>query len=178
VLGSGRVDAYATDANLVAHVHLAHVREVAEEAAGADRDDHCDVGAELTERRPVEVVVVDVREQDGVHAGETRCLQRDPTAQVTDPGPQDGIRQQTGAVELNEDRGVPDVEQPGGVSPYLTPASSGPYAVSAAITSTSSAMIRTAQTGWYGMKKKFPIALSAASVIPTTRAHVAPLKIP
>ena len=123
------------------------------------------------------MVVVDVREQRRVDAGEPRRLERDPAAQVADPGPQDGIRQQTDAVQLDQDRRVPDVDQPG-VGSYLTPASFGPYAAKAAITSTSSAMISSAQMGWYGMKKKFATALSDASVIPTTRAHVAPLNTP
>ena len=92
------------------------------------------------------MVVVDVREQDGVDAGEPRGLQRDPTAQVADPGAQDGIRQQPDPVELDQDGGMPDVQQPRRC--YLTPASSGPYAAKAAMMRMSSEMIRSAQMGW------------------------------
>jgi hypothetical protein len=91
------------------------------------------------------MVVVDVGEQDSVDSGQFGGVQRNAAAQVADPGPQNRIRQQTDAVQLDQDGRMPDVQQPGRC--YLTPASSGPYAASAAITSTSSAMIRIDQTG-------------------------------
>jgi hypothetical protein len=147
VLCRRRVDEDASDTNLVADVDLAHVGEPAQQPAGSYGDDDGDVGAELAQRGAVEVVVVDVRDQHGIDAGEARGLHRDAAAQVPDAGPQDGVCQQTDPVQLDQDGRMPDVLQPGGVSSYLTPASSGPYADRAAITSTSSAMIRIAQTG-------------------------------
>ena len=91
------------------------------------------------------MVIVDVREQDGVDAGDPRGLQRDSAAQVADAGAQDGVRQQTDPVQLDQDGRMPDIQQPGRC--YLTPASSGPYAARAAMMRMSSEMIRIAQTG-------------------------------
>ena len=70
---------------------------------------------------------------------------------------QDGVRQQTNPVQLDQDGRVPDVEQPAG--DFYAPirgSRSGEYAESDAITSTSSAMISSAQTGWYGIQEELP----------------------
>jgi hypothetical protein len=64
---------------------------------------------------------------------------------MSDPGTQDGIREQTDPVQLDQDGRMPDVKQSGRC--YLTPASSGPYAAKAAMMRMSSEMIRIAQTG-------------------------------
>ena len=72
---------------------------------------------------------------------------RNTAPQVEDALAQDGVGQQPYAVQLDQDGRVPDVDEPCGCR-YAVPAASRLYAHSAAITSTSSAMISTAQTGW------------------------------
>ena len=72
---------------------------------------------------------------------------RNPASEVEDAPAKDGVGQQTNAVQFQQDGRVPDVDEPCGCR-YAVPAASRLYAHSAAITSTSSAMISTAQTGW------------------------------
>jgi hypothetical protein len=73
--------------------------------------------------------------------------QRSPPPKVEDATTQDGVRQQADPVQLDQDGRVPDIDE-SGRGAYAVPAASRLYAQSAAMTSTSSAMIRIAQTGW------------------------------
>ena len=71
--GGGRVDRHLADAYLVADVDLAHVREASNEPAGAGGHDDRHVGPEQPQRRQVEVVEVDVRDESGVDPFELGC---------------------------------------------------------------------------------------------------------
>jgi hypothetical protein len=88
-----------------------------------------------------------VRDEHRIEVREALGPQRGPAPEVEDAATEDGVRQQTDPVQLDQDGRVPDVDQSGGRA-YAVPAASRLYTQSAAITSTSSAMIRIAQTGW------------------------------
>ena len=55
---------------------------------------------------------------------------------------------------------------------------SRPWAVSAQITATSTAMMMIPHIGYQGSHAKFTMALSAATMTPTVRAQTAPLNKP
>ena len=88
--GRGRAHGHRADRHLVADIHLADVREPPQGPARADRDDDRHVAAQEPQRRPVEVVEVDVREQDGVDLVERGHVEGHAALQVPDPAAQDG----------------------------------------------------------------------------------------
>ncbi len=102
---------HATDVDRGADRELAHVAEAdpGHPRAGADRDDHRRRPAEVAERRHVEVVPVEVRDEDRVDvaqpvAGGDRL---DPPERA-DPPAGDRVGQQPDPVELDDERRVTD----------------------------------------------------------------------
>ena len=95
----------ARDLDGLAGGELAHVREpaAAEHLARAARDDHRRALREQAQRRQVEVVVVQVRDQHGVEVA--RGLRRGRRAvapQVREPRAQQRVGEQPGAAELDQ----------------------------------------------------------------------------
>ena len=110
--GGGGVDSHVADAYLVADVDLAHVREATHQRAGAHRHDDRRVLSEPPQRRPVEVVEVDVRDESGVDPFELGTIERYAPSEVPHPGANDGVGQQANPVQLDQYGRVPDVEEP------------------------------------------------------------------
>ena len=90
---------------------LQHALEpaLAQHPAEPARDDDGHLLAELLERGKVEVVVVRVRDEDGVDAAARSCRDRSRPPQVRDAVAQERIGQQAHAVEIDEDRRMTDV---------------------------------------------------------------------
>ena len=114
MLGGGRLDRHLADADLVADVDLADVREASNEPAAARRHDDRHVGSEQPQRWQVEVVEMDVRDEGGVDALELGRVERYAPPEVPHPGAKDGVGQQADPVQLDQDGRVSDVEDPAG----------------------------------------------------------------
>lgn len=89
---------------------------------------------------------MDVRDERRIEVAERLVDAWGSSSQVEDGASQDGVRQETDSVQLDQDGRVADVDEPCGRG-YRVPARSRFQAESAAITSTASAIIRIAQTG-------------------------------
>ena len=98
VLGMGRADCHLADTHLVTDVDLAHVREASQEAAGANWHHDRHAGAEPSQRGPVEMVEMDVREKSRVDPSEFGGAERHAAPQVPYPVPKDGVRQKADPV--------------------------------------------------------------------------------
>ena len=85
---------------------------LAQEAAEPAWDDDRHLRAQLLERGQVEVVVVRVRDQDGVDATQRPGVDRHGALQVRDAVAEQRVGEQPGAVEIYGDRGMPDVLDP------------------------------------------------------------------
>ena len=109
-----RTDLQLADRQRLAHLDLEHRLEppLAEQAAEAAGHDDRELLAELLERRQVEVVVVRVRDEHGVDAATRARRDGRRAPQVRDAVAQQRIRQQANAVEVDEDRRVPDILDP------------------------------------------------------------------
>ena len=95
------------------------------------------------------MVEVDVRDERRVDPSEPRPIERYAPPEVPHAVPQDGVRQQTDPVKLDQDGRVSDVGEAARDGLHDR---AGHRAVrtqqSAAITSTARAIIRIAETGW------------------------------
>jgi len=86
----------------------------------ASRHDRGHAAVEQAEGRQVEVVAVGVRDEDRVRVSQRLEVDRRSPKQVQHPATKQRVGQQPDAVELDQDRGVPDVtdcghcEGPGG----------------------------------------------------------------
>ena len=76
-------------------------------AARADRNDHVGVASECGEGGQVAVVEMQVRDEDGVNAGDRDVGQRHEPDQRADPAAEQGIGEHPDAVHFDEDRRVP-----------------------------------------------------------------------
>ena len=85
-----------------------------DERACALGDDHEDTSVEPPEGREVEVVVVEVRDEDDVEAGRLLEVERRGPAQVQDLLAQQRVGERPDAVQLDEDRRVPEPAHPVG----------------------------------------------------------------
>ena len=101
----------AADVDRLADGHLADVREpgAPHPRTGAGRHEHRRVAPEIAQRRHVEVVPVQVRDEHRVHAAEA-IARRDglDAAERTDPRPGDRVGQQADPVEVDDDGRVAD----------------------------------------------------------------------
>ncbi len=84
-----------------------------QERCGAGRGKHADVVRQHFQRRQVEMVVVEVREQHRIHVARHRG-RRSVTPQVRDPRPQDRVGEQADATVLDEHGGVSEPGDPRG----------------------------------------------------------------
>ena len=77
------------------------------------RDEQPRRGPELPERSRVEVVGMGVRDEDGIEVADQRRIRRRPVAsERAEPIAEEGIGQETDAVELDQERRVAEVDDP------------------------------------------------------------------
>ena len=101
------------DLALVADLDLAHVLEAPEEMARPPRRHDRRALAEPPQRCTVEMVVVDMRDQNGVDPRYGLIdVDPDPTAQVQHPPPDQRIGDEPDAVQLDQNGRVADVDEP------------------------------------------------------------------
>ena len=120
------VDPDAAHLERRARLDLLDGGEAAEVAPGAAGRDQAHVPPDALERRQVEVVVVQVREEDGIRP--RRCRGRHVATEMRDPPAKDGIRDEHGPVELDPDGRVAEPGDAGahpsqatGTGPALRP---------------------------------------------------------
>ena len=107
VLRVGGANGHRAHGDLVALVDGNEVKS-AETAREEPRGDNRRPTTDELQRREVEVVVVPVRDQDGV-GGRRLVVQRHGAPEVCYPPPQERVGEQAHAVQLDEHRAVPDV---------------------------------------------------------------------
>jgi hypothetical protein len=83
-----------------------------EEIRAARRDDHHDLGRKKSHRRKVEMVMVKMRDQDGIDRGEIDVYELGAAPDRTDPAAQDWIGQQAQAGGLEQDRRMAEPGEP------------------------------------------------------------------
>jgi putative membrane protein len=110
VLGVDGLNAYGAHFDLIAGTELANLRRkpAVQKRAGAPRDDDPLRAAQAAQRREVEVVVVDVRDEDCVEVLEASPVERLRAPQHDDSLPQERIGHEPDAVQLEENGRVPD----------------------------------------------------------------------
>ena len=103
-------DREAADLNGVAGLDLADVLVTLSphERAAALGDDEARAARHLAERGKVEVVVVEVRDEHRVDATDRTGVGRPSAAQMQHPVAQHGIGQEPSAVEVDDERPVPE----------------------------------------------------------------------
>ncbi len=106
VLGRNGANLERPDRERLADADLEHALELplAEQPAQAAWHDHGERLAELLERRQVEVVVVSVRDEHGVESALRACRDRSRAPEVRDAVTEQRVRQETNAVEVDDDR--------------------------------------------------------------------------
>src|SRR5262249_26570592 len=100
-----------SDLHVLTHVDLDHVGEPAlsEQAAETPCNDHAYVLAHALERGDVEVVPVCVGDEDGIDGRENVVRDRRRPPEVEDAVAENRVGEDTRAVEVDENRAVPDV---------------------------------------------------------------------
>ena len=109
MVGLDRLDRDAADLQVIAEGHFAHVTEPdpAQPRPGSGRNDDRRVHPERPERRHVEVVPVEMRDEDQVDVAHSiaRRYGLDPPKR-THPAARHRVRQEADPVELDDDRRV------------------------------------------------------------------------
>ena len=109
-----RLDVDAADPDRVTEIELEHLGEAhrANHRAATAGDDQRGGAWQAPQRRQVEMIVVEVRDQDGVHRVQVDVDRARPPTNGTDPGPKDGIGQDLLSGGLEEDRRVAEPRHP------------------------------------------------------------------
>lgn len=111
MVGERRGDRERPDADILARLNLDDVLEAAvpEERSEPSRADDRQLAAEPVERGKVEVVPVTMREQHCVDSAQSARRHGSDPPQMHDPAAEHRVGEQTDAVEIDDDRCMPDV---------------------------------------------------------------------
>ncbi len=109
---------YRADGDLLARSQFDDVldaRLTSNQGSGSARRNDGHVTSELLQRRQIEMVVVEMRDQDRIDATEGTGVDLDRAAEVGDAVPQQRIGEEADAGNVDESRGVSDVPDGGAV---------------------------------------------------------------
>ena len=114
VIGVDGPDRRPSEGRRLSHVELGHLVEAvrAQESTGAGRDDHPDLLPKEAQRRQVEMVVVEMRDQDRIDAVEVVVDELGSPPDRTDSRPQDRVGEQPHAGGLEDDRRMAEPPEP------------------------------------------------------------------